>query len=135
MSAAITDSDLYKRVQASAEETLEDLMQGLKGVLAGVVATSDGFEVAARTSKNMDASKLAATACSISALGAMVSEESEIGQYHYLMVEASEGHVVILEVAHPAMPMILNLVITRGDVLGQVLYQAKLAVKRLAAVG
>jgi predicted regulator of Ras-like GTPase activity (Roadblock/LC7/MglB family) len=124
--------ELFQRVQAQAENELNELMHALDGLTAGVIATSDGFEVAARAKAGVEVSKLAAMACSISALGAMVGVESEIGQYQNVIVEADEGYVVIIDIPHPQYPMILNLVAARNEVLGQVLYLAKRAVARVS---
>jgi predicted regulator of Ras-like GTPase activity (Roadblock/LC7/MglB family) len=124
--------ELFQRLQKQAQAELDELMNSLSGLSAGVIATSDGFEVAARARAGVEVSKLAAMACSISALGAMVGVESEIGQYQNVVVEADEGYVVIIDIPHPLYPMILNLVAARNEVLGQVLYLAKRAVSRVS---
>lgn len=131
---SVANPNLHQHIQAAAVSALEELMRELGGLTAGVVATSDGFEVASRARPGVEVSKLAAMACSISALGGMVGFESEIGLYQNVVVEADEGYVVIIDIPHPEYPMILNLVAGRDEVLGQVLYRAKRVVTRLAAV-
>ena len=121
-------------LQLAVEQVLDEFMEELKGLTAVLVASSDGFEVAARGRSSLEVSKLAAMACSISALGGMVGDESAIGQYQNVVVEADDGYVVILDIPHPEYPMILNMVATREEVLGQVLYRAKRAASRLANV-
>ncbi|MDH0897132.1 MULTISPECIES: hypothetical protein [unclassified Pseudomonas] len=115
------------------EQALDELMTALGGLNAAVIATSDGFEVAARARFGLEVTKLAAMACSLSALGAMAGEESSVGLQQSLIIEASEGYVVIIDVPHPRFPMILNLVAEREETLGQLIYQAKRMATRLAA--
>lgn len=127
-------SGLTPQLQQAVESAVEGLMLNLKDLSAALVASTDGFEIAARAQSSVDVSKLAAMACSISALGSMVGEESAIGQYQNVVVEADEGYVVILDIPHPSFPMILSLVASRDEILGQVLYRAKRVVSRLVTV-
>ena len=127
-------SDVYRRLQRLASESLGQLMRNLPGLTAGVIATADGFEVAANVRQGMDAAKLAAMACSISALGAMVGKESSIGACRNVLIEAEGGYALIIEVTHPDYPMILNLVAAKEEVLGQVLYRAKRTAEALSAL-
>lgn len=124
--------NLPERLRNDAEQALEELGASLGRLSAAVIATTDGFEVASRAGKGVEVSKLAAMACSISALGAMVGQESEVGPHQNVIVEASEGYIVIVDIPHPSHPMILNLVADREEMLGQVLYQAKRTATRLA---
>lgn len=119
-------------LRQDAERMLDDLIASLGRLNAAVIATTDGFEVASRAGSGLEVSKLAAMACSISALGAMVGQEGEVGAHQNVIVEASEGFVVIVDIPHPSHPMILNLVADREEMLGQVLYQAKRTATRLS---
>lgn len=131
---SVAQPSLEAVMQAAAATVLDEMMAALSGLIAGVIATSDGFEIAARGRADLDVAKLAAMACSMSALGVMVGTESEIGQYRSVVIEADEGYMVIMEILHPYYPMIMNLVVGSEEVLGQVLYRAKRAAARLALV-
>lgn len=122
---------LPELLQLRCEQVLDELVSGLVDVNAVVVATSDGFEVTARAREGVDVAKLAAMACSISALGAMAGVESGIGQYQDVIIEADQGCIVIVEIPHPALPMILSVVVGKKEILGQVVYQAKRTVSKL----
>lgn len=121
-------------MQSASAGELDELMTALSGLIAVVIATADGFEVASRGRADVEIAKLAAMACSISALGAMVGTESGIGQYQSVVIEADEGYVLIMEIPHPSYPMIMNLVVGSEEMLGQALYRAKRAAARLAVV-
>lgn len=117
---------------ARIEASLDELMAELSGALAAVVATSDGFEVASRSRSDIAVGKLAAMACSISAVGVMAGQEGGIGIGQSVIVEAPGGFSIIIEIAHPQSPMVLNLLTTRSEALGQVLFRAKRVAHGLA---
>lgn len=119
-------------LQRRSEYLLDELMRRLPGLSAAVLASSDGFEVAARARDEAEVAKLAAMSCSISALGAMAGIESGIGRCQSVTIEADEGYIVIIEVPHEGFPMIMNLVAPTSEILGQVLYHAKRAAADLA---
>lgn len=118
-----------------SEQMLDELLQSLPGLNSAVLASSDGFEVAARGCAADEVGKLAAMACSISAIGAMAGSESGIGQYRSLIIKADEGFILIMEVPTPDYPMILNLVAARNELLGQALYMAQRSVGNLVKIG
>ncbi|WP_432724117.1 hypothetical protein R0381_000589 [Jeongeupia wiesaeckerbachi] len=123
---------LPELLKKESKQALDILASSLDGSWTSmIIATSDGFEVAARSRNGVEVSKLAAMGCSISALGVMCAHESGIGLHRSVIVEATEGLIVIIEIPNPELPMILTLAVNGTDVLGQVLYQARRAAKGL----
>lgn len=114
-----------------SEYALDALMNSLPGLSAGVIATTDGFEVATREREGADVAKLSAMASSLSALGTMICQESEMGQYQNVTIETDAGYILILDIDHPHHPMIINLVVKKNEMLGRVLYLAKRTVDAL----
>jgi Uncharacterized distant relative of homeotic protein bithoraxoid len=96
-----------------------------------VVTTADGFEVAASEGSKFtreDVSKLAAMSSSIAAIGGMaVREISNSEECESILIDGSESYILILGVPHPKKSLIMGLVASHDAVLGQILYQAKLA--------
>ena len=127
---ATVSVDLEER----AEAELGELMQALPGLSAAVIATTDGFEVAASARHGVEVAKLAAMACSISALGSVVGDEGGVGAYQNVIIEAEEGCIVIVDVPHQKVPLILSLVCGRDQTLGQVIYMAKRTASRIAEI-
>lgn len=120
----------------SCQHQVQQLMEQITGLTAVVISTSDGFELAnASRGNTASPAKLAAMACSISALGLMAGEEGHVGQCQNITIEADEGVIVILAIPHAQFPLILSLVATRDTLLGQALYLAKRAVGELVRVG
>lgn len=108
-----------------AEKALEGLMGQVRGAVASVVSTADGFDVASRTQNAGQGSRLAAMASSIAAICTVVGEESQVGEHQSISIESENGYVVMVHVAHASNPMILNLVADKTAVLAQMIYFCK----------
>lgn len=115
------------QLKARCDGAVEYVMREVKGAKAVVVCSEDGFEVAARVENNAQVSRLSAMASSFSALGALVGEESQLGACNYVMVDAAQGLILILQARHPSRPLTLCVVTGSDAVAGQVLYFSKQA--------
>ena len=120
-------------LKTACDSALNDLMQEVKGIKAVVVATEDGFEVAARVENTAQVARLSAMASSLAALGAMAGEESQLGVCRSLLMEAAEGYIVIVQVRRADVSLIVSVVTGRDAVVGQVLYFSKKAAATLQA--
>ena len=120
-------------LKTACDRALEELMQEVKGIKAVVVATEDGFEVAARVENTAQVARLSAMASSLAALGAMAGEESRLGVCHSLVMEAAEGFIAIVQVRRADVSLIVSVVTGRDAVVGQVLYFSKKAAATLQA--
>ena len=120
-------------LKTACDRALEELMQEVKGIKAVVVATEDGFEVAARVENTAQVARLSAMASSLAALGAMAGEESRLGVCHSLVMEAAEGFIAIVQVRRADVSLIVSVVTGRDAVIGQVLYFSKKAAATLQA--
>ena len=120
-------------LKTACDRALDELMQEVKGIKAVVVATEDGFEVAARIENTAQVARLSAMASSLAALGAMAGEESQLGVCHSLLMEAAEGYIVIVQVRRADVSLIISVVTGRDAVVGQVLYFSKKAAATLQA--
>ena len=120
-------------LKTTCDRALNDLMQEVKGIKAVVVATEDGFEVAARVENTAQVARLSAMASSLAALGAMAGEESQLGVCHSLVMEAAEGFIAIVQVRRADVSLIVSVVTGRDAVIGQVLYFSKKAAATLQA--
>ena len=109
----------------ACDRAVNDLMQEVKGIKAVVVATEDGFEVAARVENTAQIARLSAMASSLAALGAMAGEESQLGVCHSMLMEAAGGHIVIVQVLRADVSLIVSVVAGRDAVVGQLRYFAK----------
>ncbi|BEP53589.1 hypothetical protein GmRootV118_08330 [Variovorax sp. V118] len=106
-------------------------MREIKGVKAVVISTEDGLELAARVENTAQVARLSAIASSLAALGAVASEESQLGHCDNVAIEATHGHILMLQARHPEMTLIVSVVTSREAIIGQVLYFAKQATQLL----
>ncbi len=121
-------------LQRACEKSLEELMAEVKGIKAIVIATEDGFEVAAQVQNTAQISRLSAMASSLAALGAMAGEESRLGVCQSMLMEADGGFIVIVQVRRPDVSLIFSVITGRDAVIGQVLYFSKRAAQSLQDV-
>ena len=112
-------------LQQACEKSIDELMLQVGGIKAIVVATEDGFEVAARVQNTALINRLSAMASSLAALGAMAGEESQLGVCQSMLMEADDGYIAIVQVRRPDVSLILSVITGRGAVVGQVLYFSK----------
>ena len=72
-----------------------ELLESIDGARTVLVATIDGFALATAQRQPLDADRLAAIVSSIGALGAAASRETGIGTPRCLVVESTEGRLVV----------------------------------------
>ena len=121
------------QLKTACDRALDELMQEVKGIKAVVVATEDGFEVAARVENTAQVARLSAMASSLAALGAMAGEESRLGVCESMVMEAADGFIAIVQVRRADVTLIISVVTGRDAVVGQLLYFSKKAAATLQA--
>lgn len=119
--------NITPRIQLAADAAIDTLMREIKGVKAVVISTEDGFELAARVENTAQVSRLSAIASSLAALGAVAGEESNLGECDNVAIEATRGHILMLQARHPEVTLIVSVITGKEAVIGQVLYFAKQA--------
>lgn len=115
------------RIKLAAESVIDTLMREIKGVKAVVISTEDGMELAARVENTAQVARLSAIASSLAALGAVAGEESNLGDCDNVSIEATHGHILMLQARHPELTLIVSVVTGKDAIIGQVLYFAKQA--------
>lgn len=124
-----------EELRKNSDHLLKLLIQKLSGVKGAVITTGDGFEVAVNVVSDTDGAKLAAMASSISAIGNMAVQETDLGSRHSsITIEGEDGYIFIMDIPNPSCPMILNVITSKSAVLGQVIYYAKHIVNKLSTI-
>jgi uncharacterized protein len=113
---------------------LDSLISAVTGVTAVLVSTGDGYHVASKVQNSTQVSRLSAMASSISALSAVAGEENKMGAHESITIEAADGYMILVEIAHPTTPMTLSLVANKNTVLGQALYFSKQTANEIARI-
>jgi predicted regulator of Ras-like GTPase activity (Roadblock/LC7/MglB family) len=119
-------------IKALASEAVETIMREVKSAKAVVIATEDGFEIASKVENAAQTSRLSAMASSFSALGALVGEESQLGQCNNVIIDAAEGFILIMQIRHPKAALTMCVIAGKDSVMGQLLYFSKQAAHTVA---
>jgi predicted regulator of Ras-like GTPase activity (Roadblock/LC7/MglB family) len=80
---------------SEARRAAENLLAGLDGAGAVVIATIDGFDIAHAGRRMIEPARLAAMVSSFAALGDAAGRETGIGATRCLVVESTEGRLVV----------------------------------------
>jgi len=80
---------------ASGARAGQELLDTIDGARTVLIATVDGFPLAVAQRQPLDADRLAAIVSSIGALGTAASRETGIGAPRCLVVESTQGRLVV----------------------------------------
>lgn len=88
-----------KRIHGKSMRTmLKALASKNPGILGAQVCTSDGFEVASVHRDEESHRRLAAMVSSIHALGSALVQETDLGTYQNLIIEATNGKCLMMAI-------------------------------------
>lgn len=122
---------LSPELKSAAQTAVDRVMRDVPHVKACFVATEDGFEVAACIRNDADIARLSAMAGSMAALAAIASEESRIGQAYNVVIQADEGHIVMVQARRADVSLVLSIIAGSGTLMGQLLYVSKQTARAL----
>lgn len=116
-------SDLSDRQELvrGAKRVAQSLADEVGGRSAALIATADGFELAAAGARSISADRLAAMVSSIAALGDAAGRETGIGSTNCLVVDATEGRLVVRCVQYRGEQLIVVLLTDKSVLLGLLL--------------
>lgn len=118
-------------LQLISQGAVDLIMKEIGHVKACLVSTEDGFEVASCIRNDADLARLSAMASSMAALAAIAGEESRIGETHNVVIEASGGHIVMMQSRRADVTLVLSIVTGSEAVMGQILYFARQTARAL----
>jgi len=124
-----------EELRSNLDDLLALLLEKLNGVKGAVITTSDGFEVAMNVMSDRDGAKLSAMASSLSAIGNMAVQETDLGSLHSsITIESEEGYIFIMNIPHSSRPLILIALTSKSAVLAQVVYHARQIVSKVSTI-
>lgn len=104
---------------------ISELVEGHTDVAGALVSTVDGFPVAARLQQPEAAARLAAMSSSLVAVAEAISRDAQAGECRDMVIDASEGRILLMDVPQPAGKLLLMVLCTPTATLGQVLWAAR----------
>jgi uncharacterized protein len=114
--------NLMESIEPAARQAAEALLYRMNHARAVVVATEDGFQVACATRETLDGSRVAAIASSMSAIGDVVSGETQIGAVRCLMIEANDGYLVMRATKRAGIGLVVAVLASREALLGLLIH-------------
>lgn len=124
--SSVVNEGVRERAQAVASQLLQTI-EGAKSVL---LATADGFDLASAGAQE-EAARVAAMTSSIAAIGQVVSREVKLGVPRCLVVDASEGFLIVRSTHLDREPLVINVLTTRDALLGLAMHAVNAAASRL----
>lgn len=118
-----SDVQIPEFVRRSILRAAERLYAATGGIRAVVIATSDGFDVAAISPGHDSAARVAATASSIAAVGQAVSQETGMGLNRSIVLDCEQGFIVLAHAHYEQLDLVVSVVAGRDAVLAQITYR------------
>ena len=120
-------------LQRLAQQQAEDMLRNLSGVVAVIVSSIDGFDVASAVTRGVEPARIAAMASSIAAIGAVVSQEARLGRTRSVTISTDDGFAVVSTARRSDIELVVNVIADSNAVLAQVAWRSNECVKALQA--
>ena len=119
-------------VRAVCQTHLGRLKQENPEIDGALIATADGFELADCVPTGVTANRLAAMTSSFLALAEAISQESVAGQCRDVLIEASLGFVLLMDIPSVKQRAVLCVLCSEAATLGRVRWSARQAREQVA---
>lgn len=115
------------------ERHLADFASAIPGIRAAVLASVDGFVLAKAGPGTGGGERLAAMTSSMLGLAGAVTRELTLGDLEVLMLDASDGKVLMLSIPCPRRPLLMMAACSQRTVIGNMLWSAKDCARKILA--
>jgi len=125
--------EITNEFKAFSNQELCTFLNEVSGIDFVMLCSSDGFELALASKKNLDnTGKIAAVSSSILAMVSAFISEIQLVGCQTITLDAENGKVFLTAVNHPNNPMVLVAVTNKDILMGQMLYYFKKVTEILA---
>jgi predicted regulator of Ras-like GTPase activity (Roadblock/LC7/MglB family) len=118
----------------AANQRTKGMIESDAGIVAAVMATTDGFAVASASHNDAVPSRIAALASSISTIGAIATQEAGLGRCSSVILNTDNGFAVVRQFAYKDKDLVLIAIASGHALLAQIMYQANRFAVEMAAV-
>lgn len=134
MSSAVNMRQAPPSLVQKGLKQIQELLNAVQGLDSVMLCSSDGFELALASKKNLgNTGKIAAVGSSILAMVSAFVSEIQLQGCQTITLDADNGKAVLSAVAHPQYPMLIVALAGKDVLLGQLLYSVKKAAENIAA--
>lgn len=127
-----THGGLPAHIRKIAQSEADRIMEDVEGVQAAVLSTVDGFDIASSIRPGFDASRIAALASSIAAIGDVVAKEAHLGLSKSVTVDTVSGVAMIFSVRRRDVGIVIIVVADKRALFGQIAYRMAATARLLA---
>ena len=125
--------EITNEFKAFSNQELCTFLNEVSGIDFVMLCSSDGFELALASKKNLgNSGKIAAVSSSILAMVSAFISEIHLAGCKTITLDADNGKVILTAVEHPQHPMVLVAVASKDVLIGQLLYAIKKTAETLA---
>lgn len=126
--------NLPDTLRVAAQQAATACVAEVVGVSAVVIASVDGFDLASSARHQQDAARIAAMACSISAISGVVSLEAGLGNFRSVTIATDDGFAVVHAAPRADVELVISVVANRDAIQAQVMYRVAAMARALAAL-
>lgn len=101
-----------------ARRAADALVSAIGGNSAAVISTPDGFDLAHAGERAVEPARLAAMMSSLAAIGAAASQEADIGLPRCMVVESTQGRLLVRSMQVGVEPIVIMLLTDKDVLLG-----------------
>jgi len=118
----------------SGRKLIQEVLNEVSGIDFVMLCSSDGFELALASKKNLtNGGKIAAVSSSILAMVSAFISEIDLTGCKTITLDADNGKVILVGVEHANYPMVIVTVASQNVLIGQLLYALKKVSELLVA--
>lgn len=110
---------------------LRDLQTGTPDVEGCALVSEDGLMIASALPQHIDESRVAGMTATLANLGLRAADELERGSVNQVLVQGSEGHVLMVQASNGTMLLVIT---SRAAKLGLIFLDTNRAVSQIAKV-
>lgn len=127
-----TTSPSHNPVRDSCERAIADLLKAVPHTSGALIATIDGFDIAANLQPGLSPGRLAAMSSSVLAVATTMSTDSQLSQCRNLVIEADNGRILLMEIPVADAGLVLMVLCAPQANLGQLLWPVRQRSQALA---
>lgn len=115
----------HQPVREACERAIADLLKTVPHTSGALIASIDGFDIAARLQPGLSPARMAAMSSSVLAVATTMSMDSRLSQCRNLVIEADSGRILLMEIPVEGAALVLMVLCAPQANLGQLLWPVR----------
>jgi len=120
-------------LREAAQQCAAACVAEVAGIQAAVIATIDGFDLAAAFRVEQDAARIAAMASSISAISGVVAQEAGLGKFRHVTIGTDAGFAIVHTAPRADVELVISVIASEDAIQAQVMHRVAAMARVLVA--